>query len=249
MKNFKTGYEWLDTLMPEGLPILSSTIISGGGGSGKPLIGFSVVSSWLKQGGSAAIILTSTGKDFAEGVMSRLYNIEVKDYIGNLFFIDFDPTIDSMKNLSSDMVRANLVKPDIWDKSIKEACSQLKESDLGILIFGSALNLLIFSKTYGNSILEKLRKTVTEDKTKTYFFTVSTSAFREKIKILEEGADNLMFTRTEEPMRLYLKITKMKGVKFLSKEVEVPLTTKDLRIIKEIAETSRRDLIPVISKI
>lgn len=249
MKIFRTGYEWLDKLLPEGILIPSSTVVSGGGGSGKPLIGFSVVSSWLKQGGSVVVILTSTGKDFAEGAMSRLYNLKLGDYVSNLSFIDFEPTIDSMERISSDTIRANLVKPEVWDKAIEEACEDFNESELGILVFGSALNLLIFSKTYGNSILDKLKRTIKEDKTKTYFFTVSTSAFREKIRILEEEADNLMFTRTEEPMKLYVKITKMKGVKFSKEEVEAPLTTKDLEVIKEIAEGSRRDLIPIISKI
>lgn len=195
------------------------------------------------------LILTSEGRDFAEKVMKRLYDIKANDYVGKLAFIDFEPTLESMKAIGGDTIRANLVKPEVWDRSIEEASNLIEESKLGILVFGSALNLLLFSRTYRESILERLRKTIKDDKSKTYLFAVSTSAFREEIKALEDVADNLMFTRTEEPMRLYLRITKMKDTEFLKEEVEAPLTTKDLNVIKKTAETSRRNLIPIISEI
>lgn len=254
MKKLKTGLKWLDELMPEGLPIPSSTLISGAGGSGKPLVGFSIVSSWLKQGGNLVFILTSTGKDFVEKAMKEIYNIEIEDYGENLKFVEFDPSLDpavsSIEKSRERPIKANLVNPEVWDKTIKIANERLRQkSELGNLVFCSALNLLIFSRTYGERILNRLRQVVEKDKTKTYLFTVSTSAFRDKIRILEKAADNLMFTRTEKPMRLFLKITRMKGVDFSKKEVEVPLKTKDLRLIKSLAEKSRKNLIPTISKI
>ncbi|MCD6543651.1 MAG: hypothetical protein J7K34_04015, partial [Flavobacteriaceae bacterium] len=52
MKSLKIEQEWLKELMPDGLPYPSSTIISGPGGSGKPLVEFAFVASWLKSGGS-----------------------------------------------------------------------------------------------------------------------------------------------------------------------------------------------------
>ena len=72
MMKFKTGQEWFDGLIPEGLAIPSSTLVSGAGGSGKPLVGFLLVSSWLKKGGNLIFILTSTGRDFVEKAMKRL---------------------------------------------------------------------------------------------------------------------------------------------------------------------------------
>ncbi len=39
MDRLALGQDWFNKLLPEGLPVPSSTIISGPGGSGKPLIG------------------------------------------------------------------------------------------------------------------------------------------------------------------------------------------------------------------
>lgn len=253
MKKFKIGEDWFDELMPEGLPIPSSTLISGEGGSGKPLLGFSVLSSWLKQGGNLIFILTSTGKDFVELSMGKIYDVEIKDYKENLAFIEFnpslDPTVDSIEE-SDETIKANLVNPEVWDKAIEVASEKLRqESELGTLIFCSAINLFLFSKTYRKGILNRLRELIKEDKTKTYLFTASTSAYKEEISTLETVADNLMFTRSEKPMKLFLKITNMKEVNFSKKEIEVPLKTEDLLTIKNLAEGSRKDLIPTIAKI
>lgn len=254
MMKFKTGYEWFDKLVPEGLPVPSSTLVSGEGGSGKPLVGFSIVSSWLEKGGSLIFVLSSTGEDFVEQAMKKIYNIDLGDYKDSLEFVQFDPnldpTVDSIEDSGEGPVKANLVNPEVWDEAIRIASERFgRKSELGTLVFASALNLLLFSKTYGESILERLKEITKEDKTKTYLFTVSTSAYREKIKVLEDAADNLMFTRTEKPMRLFLKITRMKDVDFSKEEIEVPLKTEDLRTIKSLAEESRTNLIPIISKI
>lgn len=254
MKKFKTGQEWFDELMPEGLPVPSSTLVSGEGGSGKPLVGFSMVSSWLKEGGNLIFILTSTGENFVEKAMKEIYNVKIGDYKENLEFIKFDPSLDpsvsSIEKSGEGPIKANLVNPVVWDEAIEIAGDRVKQkSELGTLVFASALNLLLFSRTYGESILERLREVIEEDKTKTYLFTVSTTAYREKIRVLENAADNLMFTRTEKPMRLFLKIARMKDVDFSKKEIEVPLKTEDLRTIKNLAEESRTNLIPTISKI
>jgi len=254
MIRLKTGHEWLDELMPEGLPIPSSTLVSGEGGSGKPLVGFSLISSWLKNGGNLIFILTSTGEDFVRKAMKGIYDIDIGEYEGALEFIDFDPTLDpsvsAIEKTGEGPIKANLVNPGVWDEAIEIASDRLgQKSELGTLVFASALNLLLFSKTYGEGILKKLKETIEEDKTKTYLFTVSTSAYKEKIRALENAADNLMFTRTEKPMRLFFKIIRLKGVDFSKEEIEVPLKTEDLRIIKDLAEESRTNLIPIISKI
>lgn len=255
MKKLKFEQEWLNELLPEGLPVPSSTLISGGGGTGKPLVGFSIVSSWLKEGGDLVFILTSTGKDFVEKTMEKIYGIEIEDYKENLEFIEFDPSLDpsvsSIEEFGKGPIKANLVNPEVWDKAIEIANERVgQKSELGTLVFASALNLLLFSRTYGESILNRLRKIVEEDKSKSYLFTVSTSAYREKIGTLKNAADNLMFTRPgDDPTTLLFKITKMKGVDFSKKEVKVPIKAKDLRTIKDLVEGSRTNLIPVISKI
>ena len=49
MKTLKTEISWIDETIPEGLPLKSTTVITGPGGSGKPLIGETFVSAWLKK--------------------------------------------------------------------------------------------------------------------------------------------------------------------------------------------------------
>ncbi len=41
-------------VLPEGLPLNTSTVITGSGGSGKPLIGETFVSAWLKENKATA---------------------------------------------------------------------------------------------------------------------------------------------------------------------------------------------------
>lgn len=254
MKKFKIGEDWLDELVPDGLPVPSSTLISGEGGSGKPLLGFSIISSWLKQGGNSIFILTSTGRDFVEQSMKKIYDMDIAHYKENIEFIEFDPSlapvVNSIEKFEDGAIKANLVNPEVWDKAVEMASQRLRrESELGTLVFCSAINLFLFSKTYRENILNRLRKLVKEDKTKTYLFTVSTSAYKEEISTLEAAADNLMFTRAEKPMKLFLKVASMKGVGFSQKEIEVPLRTEDLLTIKNLSEGTRKDLIPTIVKI
>ena len=250
MNKIKLHYEWLSKLMPEGLPVPSSTLISGPGGTGKPLIGFAFVSSWLEQGGSVVFVqLQYPSKDFTAATLRKAYGIRIENYANRIAFIEFDPSIRFIREVSKDVIKANLLKPEVWVHSIENATKVVEKSELGTMVFGSALNLLLFSKTYKDSILEKLKETLEKDKTKTYLFTVSTSAFREKIRILEDTADNLMFTRMEKPMKLYFRIIKMKGVKFLKDEVRVPLSEQVLKDIKEVADATRRRVVPIIREI
>lgn len=80
-------------------------------------------------------------------------------------------------------------------------------------------------------------------------FAVSTSTLADEIKILEDAADNLMCTRIERPMKLLLKIDRMKGVGFSGKESQVPISEEMLKEINEIAEITRKTRIPEIKKI
>lgn len=253
MKNFKIGEDWIDKIIPEGLLIFTSTIFSGEGGSGKPLLGFSIINSWLKQGGNVIYVLTSTGKIFVENALKRIYNFDLERYQHKIKYIEFSPTlaptVDAIEE-TGETIKANLLNPEVWEKAINMANERLEQaSELGTLVFASAINLFLFSKTYGGKILKKMEEIVKQDKTKTYLFTVSTTAYKEKIKILEDAADNLFFTRMEQPMKLFLKISRAKDVDFSEEEVEVPLKTEDLKIIKNLSEQSRVDLIPIISRI
>jgi len=236
--------------MPEGLPVPSSTLISGPGGTGKPLVSFAFVSAWLKHGGSAiGIPLQYPSLEFVEDAIARLYDVDVKNYRGKLAYIQFDPKFSYIERVSDNTVKANLLKPKVWDEAEKEAEKLIEKSDLGTMIFGSALNLLLFSPTYKNAMIKKLKEIIEKDKTKTHLFSVSTSAFREQIRVWERGADNLMFTRIEKPMKLFLRISKMKDVEFSKEEIRAPISEEVLNKIKAVAETTRNRMIPIIRKV
>jgi len=58
-----------------------------------------------------------------------------------------------------------------------------------------------------------------------------------------------MFTRMKKPMRLFFKISKMKGVGFSREEVNVPISREAFMEIKGIAEATRKRIIPEMMKI
>ena len=249
MTTLKTN-KWFEELLPEGILVPSSTLISGPGGTGKPLVEFALVAAWLKAGGSLiGIPLQYPSGELVKKVMNKLYNIDLNEFHGKIVYTQFDPSVNGCKKIKDDTLKANMVTPQWWDETIEKAESMLEKSELGTMIFGSALNLLLFSKTYKDSILNKLKDVLQHDKSRTYAFAVSTSAFANEIKVLENVADNLMFTRMEKPMKLILKIDRMKGVKFSKNEKEVPISGKMLKEINEIAASTRKTRIPEIRKI
>jgi len=250
MTHLKTNISWLDELIPEGILIPSSTLISGPGGTGKPLVEFAFVAAWLKSGGSLiGIPLQYPSGELVKTAMKQLYNMNLNDYKGKIVYIQFDPGIEGYEKTGEDTLKSNMVKPLIWDKTIEEAEKMIDKTEPGTMIFGSALNLLLFSDKYKESILNKLKEVLQYDKGRTYAFAVSTSALADEIRILENVADNLMFTRMEKPMKLFLQIDRMKDVGFNNKETRVPIPKKMLEEINKIAETTRKTRIPEIKKI
>jgi len=109
--------------------------------------------------------------------------------------------------------------------------------------------LLLFSPTYKSDIIKNLKGMIKNNKGRTYLFSVNTSAFADEIKVWEEAADNLMYTRIEKPMRLFFKISKMKVVKYSREEIQVPISQEVLNEIKDVAEATRTRIIPDIRRI
>lgn len=255
MKYFRTNFEWLDRLMPEGIPIPSSTVISGPGGSGKPLIGLAIAASWLLQGGKVIFVpLQYPERQFTEKDLEQLYDIRLSDYVGSFFFVKFDLTLDlnpdAIEHVGSDEVRANLIHPETWTRALDLADQTLGPSDLGTLVFGSALNLLLFSPTYGKQMRSHLEVMLREDKRRTYLFTVSSSALNEEIVTLEQAADNLLFTQmSRSEMRLQIQVKRLKGASHLDEISVAPFRQESLADIRERADASRMAQIPAIRKI
>lgn len=237
--------------MPEGLPINTSTIISGPGGSGKPLIGESFVAAWLKEGGNVIFMsLQYPSTDFLAESIKKVTGINIDDYTDKIVFVELNVGMVSWSLENKNKIRANLVIPQVWEETLNAAKLHLPPKGIGNLIFGSALNLLFFSPTYGDAILNKMKETITTDKSTTYIFSVSTSAKADEIKEVEDAADNLIYSHSEnEPFRLFMKIERMKNVKFDNTQIQVPISSDMLTNLKETAEHSRKVVIPAVSKI
>jgi len=249
MKRLKLEYHSLWKLLPGGLPIPSSTIISGKGGTGKPLVELAFVASWLKNGGSAiGIPLQFRTMEFVKNAMLTLYGIDLQDYKGRIAYVQFDSMVAGTERISDDTFKTNLLKPELWDESI-EAASSLVVNETELLVFGSALNLLLFSPTYKNSIIKKIKGILETDKTRSYIFSVTNNVLGDEIATWENAADNLMFTRVENPMRLFLRISRVKNAPFSTEETKVPISQGMLKEIKTVADATRKKTIPIFRKI
>ncbi len=241
---------WLRDLLPEGFPYPSSTIISGPGGAGKPLVVLAFVASWLRAGGSViGIPLQYPTAEFAKAAMTKIYKIALQNYRKKIAYIQFDPSISGYEGMKDSIIKANLLKPDVWNKAIGKANEMIEKGSLGTLVFGSALNLLLFSPTYKMAVIKNIEGIIKSDKSRPYLFSVSTSAFADKIKIWEEAADNLMFTRMGGSLKLFLKIAKMKLVKFSKREAGIPISPGELKAMRKIAEATRKRIIPDLMRI
>ena len=251
MKTIKIITSWIDKLIPEGFPIKTTTIITGPGGSGKPLIGETFVSAWLENGGSVIFMsLQYPNQEFVIESIKHVTGLDLNKYKEKTIFLQLDTEISGYKEVDEQLIHANLVKPEVWEKVLNIAAEKLPDEGPGILIFCSALNLLLFSPTYGDAIFKKIKKTILTNTDKTYLISVSTSAKANEIKQLEEMADNLILSRSEKkPFRLYMKITRMKGVNFNSDEIQVPISPETLIQMKGMAKHGKGEILPAVSKI
>lgn len=246
MNTFTVEQDWLRQAMAQGILIPSSTLISGPGGSGKPLMAGMLLASWLKQQGDIIYLLINSDRHYAEKVLS-LYGIDAHQYEGRIFYIDFDPQIEGWEEVAPFQLKANLLHPEIIDKTIQIAQKNLKTQDKPPLIFGAALNILLFSPTYGTAVFNKFYQMVQQG---THcLFTISNNVFEEQMAQLEAAADNLIFMHSEKIMELHLRIEKMKEVPFLKKDIIVPLSEDELRDMRSEAEKMRKHLIPMLRKI
>lgn len=113
--------------------------------------------------------------------MKKLYNMDLNEYHGKIVYIHFDPYMNKCEKIKDDTLKANMVKPHLWDEAINKAESMLEKTEPGTMIFGSALNLLLFSEIYKESILNKMVDILQNDKSRVYAFAVSTTALANEI--------------------------------------------------------------------
>jgi KaiC/GvpD/RAD55 family RecA-like ATPase len=248
METIKTNIDWFDQILPDGLPIKSTTIITGPGGSGKPLIGEYFLASWLKSGGSIVVMsLQYPDPKFVTTSVKNITGLNIKDYAENVIFIQLNTEIPDFEQVNNELIYANLVKPNVWEKAINFATKHLPIKGPGVLVFASALNLLLFSPTYGDAILIKIKETITTNTQLTYIISVSTSAKKDEIAQLERLADNLIVSRSDkDPFRLYMKVERLKTGHFKRNEIQIPLSADTLNHIKDKAKHSRGKVLPAI---
>ena len=157
---------------------------------------------------------------------------------------------DGIEQINPQLIHANLLKPDVWKQTIDMASLQFPNHNPGILLFISALNILLFSPTYGDKIFDRIKQTILQEKDLSYLIAVSTSAKKEKIAELEHIADNLIISYSKKnPFRLFMAIKRLKSGHFLSDNIQIPVSAKTLNDIKKLADHSRKKIIPAIPKI
>ena len=249
--SFISGADWFDQLMPAGLPVPSALMLSGPGGSGKPLIGNVLVGSWLRQGGSVVFIsLQYPDPSFIYTALKNVSGLDLDDFTVRFAFIELAPELEGLLEPQGNRIKANVVIPEVWDQALEKACSLVENQGPGILIFASAINLLLFSPTYGRRTLAKLKAMLGAERTYTYLLAASTNAKAEEIAELEDLADHLIVTRSEhDPFRLFMRIERLSGSEFNPIEIQVPFKADMLEDTKEIADHSRQRIIPLVSKI
>lgn len=251
MQRLKIESPWFARLLPEGLHIPSSTVITGPGGSGKPLIGNLIVADWLRQGGSVIFMsLQYPDHRFIISSLSTIAQLDLEGYQKKIAFIELDVSLEGIQVVTTNHIKANVIKPEIWNNAIESTLRMVPNEGPGVLLFGSALNLLLFSPTYGTGILEEMKRALRKGSEYSVLFTTSTSAKGDLIAELDPIADNLMYVRGDQvTQKLYLTIERMKDVKFLKDEFEAPISKEDLIALKQIADQSRKRIVPLVSKV
>ena len=188
--------------------------------------------------------------EFIIAALKQVAQLDLGEYSDRVVFLELDISQKDVVLADPNHLKANLVIPEIWDAAIDQACSLVPEEGPGILAFGSALNLLLFSPTYGKAVLERIKNTVQNDKRRTYIFTVSTTANREEIAELEAVADNLIESYSaRRPFRLFMRVARVKGLPFVPDEIEVPFSPELLEDVKDVADHSRLRVIPQIQRL
>ena len=242
-----TGFNWMDKLLKNGIPYPAHTVISGPGGAGKPIIGAMIANAWLKNGGTLIHLLINFNREYADSLLER-FNHDLKNYNDQIVYIEFDPLMNAVEKTGSLSFRANLLKPENLDKAIQMAKIVLPETESPPLIYGSALNMLLFSKSHNKKVHQKILNLMRTRETNT-LFAISNNIFEQEAAEWENVADNLFYSHGTGIMQLAFNVLKLNGEKTHSKEIEAPIKEDDLCEIRSEAEKARKKIIPLLRKI
>lgn len=246
MKEVKFQDQPYSKLLPDKISRPSSIVISGPGGSGKPLVGLKLVSEWLQNGGGVIFILTSMGEKFISNSLSNLYQTDLDDFSPQTNSIKLDPGLKAEETKTKNEIKkANLLIPEVWKRELKSAKNKIDLPEKDLLIFGSALNLLLFSPSYGEEIKKVFKDMIENPGPESVLFAVSDSAFSEYISRLESLAQILLYA-TMDDWQISLKRKDLKDRK--SQKVKIPLKKEKLQAIRNRAQNMKAKLLPSIKK-
>jgi len=251
MGQLKIDEHWAREIFPDGISFPSSTIISGKGGSGNPLVELSFVAEWLRKGGKAVgIPLQYPTSDFLKNSLWKLNGLDVKDYQGQLMFVQFDPDLEEMEETNHEELRVNLLLSDMWDQMLDKTYKMLNINfDENVLIFGSALNMLLFAPKYKQESLFNIKSLLENTQNFTYLFTVSNNVMGEDIAVWEKAANNLLFTEMNKEKQLFIYAERINDKDLNTNKYEIDIKPETLDEIKGIAEKNRKSLIPKLKKL
>ena len=236
--------EWIGKLFLEGIKIPSLTVINGPSMSGMPMVEYTFVSAWLKQGGGVILLpIHHPSIELSKKILKESFNVDMEDYLKQIIYVQFDPETDFLKD--GNIIKANLLKPEIWDKVIDYGSKIVNKNSLGILVSAFGLGQLLFSPSYADVITEKIKEIV-KDKSRTYL--ISPSSEKEKFKIFPEMADNLIITILENH-KAYCRVVRAKDVVFLEKEIPLPFSKEIVKEIAEVVAKRKMELRPILKKI
>jgi archaellum biogenesis ATPase FlaH len=245
MNNLKLGYQWIDDLMPKGIKIPSTTVVTGPAGTAKGIFGSLIAASWLKQGGSLIHILTNFKREHAEKLLSYS-NVKSEKAKGKIVYVNFDPKIKNYKQTNDNEFRANLLKPEIFNKVLNKSNEILSDSNTGILTYMTALNMLLFSRTYIKDVLASYHSKI--NKKSFNLFTFSDNVFADEMNEIREKADNVFYVHGTGIMHLSLQLQKINGNNISINEIETPFTKEQInRHLLEI-QNCRQELVPIIRR-
>jgi len=202
--------------------------------------------AWLKQGGTLVHLLINFDHQYADKLLGHFSN-NLNKYKKQIVYIEFDPLMQGVGKKESNFLRANLLNPENLDQALNEAKTILSKYADDSLIYGSALNMLLFSKTYNTKIHKKLLNKI--DNGDNCLFTIANNTFEKQISKWEKTAHNLTYSHSNGKNHLGFKIVRMDDVLFKKDEVEIPLSEEEMSSIRLEANKARKHLIPVIKEI
>ncbi|QSG08870.1 hypothetical protein [Halapricum desulfuricans] len=236
---FTTRQHWWNDGLPDGVPVGSSIVITGPGGTGKPILALGFVASWIEAGGSVIVApLQFPDPAFVNGILNDLYGLDPGAHERSLTHVALDPEADGLEQRADGQLTADLVRPDNWDRLLKTA-SPAVEDGPGVLLFSTALNLPLLSPSYAESLLDQF-ETLFDDESLTTLFCVSRSMIETRARDVESMADVLVEASVEsDPKRLQLQVVRAPDVASASETIETPFAPDELATIEELADEYR----------